>query len=345
MNIKRYIQKYKKDERLGAGHLSADHVRAAFPLTFLMHGYPTQIRVFLDLLKYVDTMQELSNLDYFFNQMFVNDIEKKRINEISSLVGSITECLFRKRIEPWIGPLATLPVARAVNCLSNSIRKKSLNILEIGSGSGYLVAHLGKMGHRVFATDTTEGFYLWQNIFWKKLFGKDFFEASLFRPFADFSHLKNKIVHLPWWVFFSCYKSSLPKIDLVICDHAFGEMYPYGYKYVVALIKLLAQNNPNLFVLYESFGEPRFQGPNHLNNDLALFQFTSQSLAFFTCLLHENNPFKSRLRISDFSLCKIQGPQNGHYHAGRTCVLLQEKFAPKSIEFYRFLGFKTPTEI
>lgn len=345
MNLNLFLKKYRLAEKLAIGDLSADHIRAAFPLTFFLHGYPTKIGVNADILKYVDTMQELADLNYFFNKLYLSESEKARVQEICEVVPAITQKYLRKRVEPLIGPLATLPVARTADIFAKIQNKKKLNIMEIGSGSGYLTAHLGKMGHRIFATDTTEGFYLWQNLFWQTLFGANYIDLVHLKTFSSFHKYNQQIIHLPWWVFYSCYKDTLPRIDLIICDHAFGEMYPYGYKYVVSLIKLLARGNPNLFVIYESFGETQFQGPEQLNCDLALFDFQSKKISPFTCLLSANNKFKDAINSNEFALCKAAGPRENYVNAGRNCLALNREFSPKSIEFYEFLGYKSPFTI
>ena len=345
MNIKLLVDNYRKSEVTGLGYLSADHVRAAYPLTFWMHGYPTRIQNQLDLLKYVDTMQELSDLNYFLNQMFISEEEKLRIQMFEKIVGSTTLNSLKVRVDPWIGPLATLPVARAVQVLSKIKNRRSLNILEIGSGSGYLTAHLANMGHRIWATDITEGFYLWQSLFWSSLCKNHFFEGQRLKPFQSLLNIDHKVVHIPWWVFFSCYASEVPSFDVVICDHALGEMYPYGYKYVVSMIKKLSHVNQEICVLYESFGEPRFQGPAHLDSDLSSFGFCRLEIKPFTLHCKKDGDLKKSLNNNDFKKCKFIGPREMFYTAGRNCLLFDEKFAPKSIEFYKFLGFRMPPDI
>lgn len=345
MNIKVLLDNYRKSEVVGLGYLSADHVRAAYPLTFLMHGYPTRIQNRLDILKYVDTMQELSDLNYFLNQLFVSDEEKLRIQNFEKIVGSATLNSLKVRVDPWIGPLATLPVARAVQVLSKIKNRRTLNILEIGSGSGYLTAHLANMGHRIWATDITEGFYLWQSLFWKSLCKYNFFEGQNLRPFQTLSHIDHMLVHIPWWVFFSCYASELPLFDVVICDHAFGEMYPYGYKYVVSMIRKLSLLNQEVCVLYESFGEPRYQSPEHLASDLASFGFTQVKVDPFTLHCKKKGELDSNSNKNEFRNCKFVGPRESFYTCGRNCLSFDDRFAPKSIEFYKFLGYRMPPDI
>ena len=68
------------------------------------------------------------------------------------------------------------------------------------------------------------------------------------------------MVHLSWWHYANLYRiGAIPDVDVVLCDHALGEMYPHAMRYNAQMAQMMLSKSPVGLVLYESIGEPRFQ--------------------------------------------------------------------------------------
>ena len=136
--------------------------------------------------------------------------------------------------------------------LINHLLPESKNILEIGSGSGYLSLLLALKDKTVNSTDVFQPHYI--------------FESFLYSIFnvcnelvieKNFTQEKRKINHIPWWKFNKLDGSEF-ECDLLVMNHAICELNSLSLRYILSLTEKL--NSPKIFL--ESTGLARAKWPD-----------------------------------------------------------------------------------
>ncbi len=224
---------------------------------FDITSYPRKIDEFDEIINFVDEMHDNKKavLKYRFNEeefMFL----KEALNHVENIQNQLD---FKKKILPFSSLLSAFGCYRIVKNLS---LKENSKIFEVGPGSGYTGLLLNKDGFRYSSTDNSQGFYLWQSLIYKEL-DKNFDETSLNEDFKIFNNLN--LSHLKWWEFVNVQKNiekNNESADLIICNHALGELTKECLLYIIKIsAKLLSNNdkkNRNSFFLSLSPGQQHF---------------------------------------------------------------------------------------
>lgn len=336
------VAAYEEAERLAKAGLSADHIRAFSAATFLFHGYPDRAESDLAVIRYVDTMQEFNDPIRHHEKDLYSEDEGLLIRQLCDRVVELTRDRFGRAVRPWQGPLTTMKMFRAVQEVARIAGRKELTIFEIGPGSGHLGALLIGAGHRYTSSDIAQGFYLWQSLLGRALAGGSFVEGALQEKYPYTP--QGRVAHIPWWHYATLYRASaIPRADVVISDHALGEMHPYAMRYTSQLIQMILKASPIGLLMFESIGEPRFHSEDAVRSHFArvgMDQYlsggptkaigvSSKATRQFEKMFKEQpptyNPSGSPKRL-----------------LGRDIVQILEEEAPLSYELYRFMGYDTP---
>jgi hypothetical protein len=229
------IEDYNRREQAALPCLANRAIEGFRPVTFLSQGYPMFVSQEAELARYVDTQHEVSErVDMFCAPDFVySQDEAGLITTISDKVMSMTRKRYGRAIRPWIGPLVALPAFRAIVALARESGKKALRIFEVGPGSGYLGALLIASGYRYISFENTQAYYLWQNRLYDWLVPGEFMELAM--PQVEALDISSRVVHVPWWEYCRFHERNPIEADIVVCDHALGELHPYALKYILRI--------------------------------------------------------------------------------------------------------------
>ena len=336
------VQAYADAEIAAKTALSADHIRAFSPATFRYHGYPDAAESDAAVIRYVDTMQEFADPLRHHEREAYSEDEARLVRQVCERVVELTRGLFGRPVRPWQGPLTTMKVFRAVQEVARVTGKRELTVFELGPGSGYLGALLVAAGHRYVSSDIAQGFYLWQSHLGRALAGDEFIEGAL-EPRYPYG-AGRRVVHMPWWHYATLYReSAIPQADIVVSDHALGEMHAYAMRYSSQLIKMMLASSSVGLVVFESIGEPRFHSQDAVWSHFARVgldrplpdgpikaigktaRMSKQVMEIFASQPPPYNPSGSSKRL-----------------LGRDIIPIREEEAPLSYELYRFMGYDTP---
>jgi hypothetical protein len=321
-------------------NLSNDHIRSFSPATFDFHGYPHAAESDAAVARFVDTMQELNDPRSYHETESYSPAEAELIQRVNAAVLADTERAFGRAIRPWMGPLVALRPFRAIQLIAAIARSDRLRILEIGPGSGYLGAMLIAQGHEYYSTDIAQGFYLWQSRLMRAVSEGDFVEGA---QRASWPYdAAARATHVPWWHYATLYRSPPPTMDLVVCDHALGEMNPYALRFVAQMSKDMLASSPLGLLMYTSIGEPRFNSEEAVRLNLArvgLDRMVNKNVSVYA--QSGRRPDPRLLTLADG--IPLHNPSGSMTRLkGRDFVPIRASEAPPSYEFYQFLGYDVP---
>jgi hypothetical protein len=260
------IEDYDRHERDALGSLSNRAIQAFRPATFSFVSYPDRVYSESEVIRYVDTMHETKQAIYFTSHDFSVD-EAALVKGISDDVVNLTAKRFGSPKRPWMSPLAALNLFRSISAMAQRAGRASVSVFEIGPGSGYLGALLIKTGHRYASMDNAQAFYLWQNRLYDNLASDDFVEmASSEMGAGDFGD--NRAAHIPWWEYCRFHETEHPiAADIVVCDHALGELSRNALKYILRTSqKMLSRSTLGLF-LFQSPGKTHISSMEAILNE------------------------------------------------------------------------------
>jgi hypothetical protein len=243
------IESYEAAESAALGSLSARAIEAFGPVTFNATNYPTRVRNERELLRYADAMHETKGARYFKPPYLYSRQEADLVGGICDAVANFTESQHGKRVRPWMAPLAAVHPLRAIVALVKALELRSPSVFELGPGSGYLGAALIRLGYRYASMDNTQCFYLWQNRLYQHLAGNSLRDlASDAGPDATTEIGSQPVVHMPWWHFVGDDRDQSHRADVVVSDHALGEMSRLALRYLLRTAHdMLAGDGPKLF--------------------------------------------------------------------------------------------------
>ena len=193
--------------------------------------------------------------------------------------------------------------------LIDHLLPNSQNILEIGSGSGYLALLLALKDKSVYSTDVFQPHYMFQNFLYSI-----FDVCNELVNKKDFIKKKGSINHIPWWKFNKLNGDEF-KCDLLVMNHAICELNILSLRHVLSLTEKLG--NPKIFL--ESTGYPRTKWSDvkmllkEYNYELIFSgnneKITSGVYIFKKSLIKKNKPkhviFKKILRLIPFKFLFI----------------------------------------
>ena len=251
------IDTYNQCERDACSALSNCSIEAFHPVHFANTNYPIEVFNELDLLRYADVMHETKNAIYYDDSCLYSEKEGDLISSTSSLVESFTADHLGSSVKPLMAPLAAISLFRVIQYIKNDRGVDQLSVFELGPGSGYLGAYLYQTGVRYGSMDNTQALYLWQNRFWSKLAMDSFFEyGDQQLSIEDIGETieMGGIFHIPWWLYSEFYKELPITTDIVVCDHALGEMSKHALKYVLEISKSMLNKSPIGLFLFTGVG-------------------------------------------------------------------------------------------
>ena len=336
------VQTYNEAETAAKTGLSADHIRAFSPATFRFHGYPDAAESDAAVVRYVDTMQEFADPLRHHEREPYSEEEGRLVREVCDRVVALTESLFGRGIRPWQGPLTTMKVFRAIQQVARITGKRDLKIFELGPGSGYLGALLTAAGHKYISSDIAQGFYLWQSHLGRALAGAGFVEGALESVYPYGA--AGRVVHIPWWHYATLYRqSALPQVDIVVSDHAFGEMHAYAMRYSSQLIQMMLASSPVGLVIFESIGEPRFHSQDAVWSHFARVGLDHPLPAGPIKAIGTSAKMSKQVTEVFATQPPVYNPSGSSKRLlGRDIIPIRAAEAPPSYELYRFMGYDTP---
>lgn len=328
---------YNARESQARTALSNDHIRAFSPVTFDASGYPARAENDAAIIRFVDTMQELNDPRRHHEADNYTPEEAALVSAVNEHVLAETHDAFGRAVRPWMGPLSTMPLFRAIETISSAIGRK-LIVLEIGPGSGYLGALLLANGHQYWSTDIAQGFYLWQSRLMRRCADDNFVEGAL----QDAWPYRAKAVHIPWWHFATIYRSAMPTVDLVVSDHALGEMHPYALRFVTEAARNMLANSMAGYVVYTSLGEPRYNSEEAVRLNFGRVNLARRVTGKVTLFCREGHELPADVVALADAIPLFNPTKDTTRLKGRDFVPIRETEAPPSYELYRFLGFEVP---
>lgn len=329
---------YDARETAAMQRLSAEHIRAFSPVTFLQIGIPTRVDVERSLLRCMDSLHERDRtLDYHTVMEYSAD-EAALIETINDTVVDLCIRLFGRPVRPWMGPVVATHLFRAVDALSK-VARRPLRVLEIGCGSGYLGALLSLAGHNYLGTDVTQAYYLWQNRLLASL-NKDRFVEGAVQDGMDYV-ANFEVAHMPWWHFAELYRGNLPEFDVIVCDHTLGELPYLTLRYVSYLAARALTKSPIGLLLFDRPGE-------HAQNTQATIDHTFSTVGLKKILQTSINGWgpdtETRLDLSAINKAiPLYTPSgsNDRLTANRFIPIRAEE-APIQYDFFDFMGYEMP---
>lgn len=156
------IETYDQRERDARKLASYPALRAFAPVSFAQANFPTRVTCETELRRYADIMYETRSREEWLKTKFYSRREADAMLQLSRKIKRLTDRLFNKPTSPLMCLFAPINLWRMIEYLS-VLAGRSLTVLEIGPGSGYLAAYLLNAGHRLIAVDNTQALYLWQN--------------------------------------------------------------------------------------------------------------------------------------------------------------------------------------
>lgn len=332
------IQGYAEAERLGVRRLSNDHIRAFSPATFLQHGFPVSAAEISDIVRYADTMQELNAPIRRHEVETYSAREALLVRTVSDCARTVTERLSDRPVRPWMGPLAAMDMLRAVRHVARVHGRERLRVFEIGPGSGYLGALLVAAGHEYISTDNCQGFYLWQSHFMAAVAGADFEEGAS-SPSWPYSR-EAGATHMPWWHFAQLHMATWPRVDIIICDHALGELNPYALRYVCQIARLMLADSDIGYFLYSSIGAPQFHSEEAVRLNFDRVGLSRPVHGVVTIFAKPNQVLPSN--IKELASAAPSPDDMSGALRGTDFVPINWEEAPLSYRLYQFLGYEVP---
>ena len=260
------VANYNQAERAGRATVSNRAIESFSLELWNTLGYPFKVDSESELWRYHDVMQEgrfNQNLRLLSNY---SDSEFELITKTARQILSFSE--------------RQLPIRNSgKHALTRSLYQYQLlmkyrphngplRILEIGPGSGYLGLLLANDGHKYFAMDAAQAFYLYQKKLWSDIYGADYFDYSESTSRPDTA----KITHIPWWQFANL-SIPIPDVDVVTINHALTEMHPQAVKTIFARLYSAWGDTDKKLVLTESWGYDYFKRKDSMLADIRSASF------------------------------------------------------------------------
>jgi hypothetical protein len=213
-------------------------IQCCRPELFATVGYPTRIADDRAIYRFADAMHEC-RFEKDFAELIgkLTEEEFDLFRRVSEAVTQVTLARSGRQVIPRGSLLRAILVLRHIRIL---LPRSAGTVVEVGAGSGYLTALLGLVGYRVFSTDVTQAFYLWQSAFWHHLFGDQFRElATQQLGLTDFTEDgSTSVIHVPWWKFFVLESQRIRlAVNVVSANHMLCEMHDDAFLYLVELCR------------------------------------------------------------------------------------------------------------
>jgi len=263
------IEAYDRAEVQAIKRASYPAIRAFRPAAFSLANFPVRVTDERELIRYSDIMDEVYDAQLYYRGIQYSREEAYLITSVSREVGTLTQDLFGRAVQPFMCLFTPIAMLRAVMALA---RGAPCTILEIGPGSGYLGAYLILAGYRYGdlkvefkyrSTDNTQALYLWQDRFFRHLVGPSYANYATTDRQPD--TIPERVASLPWWQFAELFESPWP-VDIVICDAAMGEMDTFAANYIIRLAAVMLKDSRVGVFLFRHIGEQRINSMAYIDS-------------------------------------------------------------------------------
>ena len=248
------IDDYNTNENQALQYLSNRAIEAFRPVTFMLTNYPGQVHYEQELIRYIDVMHETKEAKYFSDAYQYSVDEAELISSVCAKVMKLSAESFGRPVRPLMAPLAAITLFRVISEVAEYLGNKSLSVFEIGPGSGYLGALLMNSGHSYASMDITQAFYLWQSRLYNHLAPGEFLDLASYSKLCDAMDIEKRVRHVPWWIYNTFHKECLFDVDIVVCDHALGEVSENALKYIVRVSSQMLSNSRLPLFIFASTG-------------------------------------------------------------------------------------------
>ena len=261
------VEKYNQAERAGRATVSNRAIESFSLELWNTLGYPFKVESESELWRYHDSMQDGRFKD---NLRLIGSYSAHDFDLVTKTAKQVLSFSERNLSIRNSGKHAlTRSLYQYQLLMKHRPHDGPLRILEIGPGSGYLGLLLANDGHKYFAMDSAQAFYLYQKKLWSDIFGSDYFDYSESSSRPDTA----KVTHIPWWQFANL-SIPIPDVDVVTINHALTEMHPQAVKTIFARLYSAWGDTDKKLVLTESWGYDYFKRKESMVADIRSTNFT-----------------------------------------------------------------------
>jgi hypothetical protein len=288
LNFYQKIEQEKKNS-------TPNRLRQIFATNAFDHvGYPKYLNYLENITNYIDEMHEEKKeiKKYSFSKK-----EFELIQKVFDYVEKAQENLnIKKKILPYSALITSFGILRIIKKLFKE--RSDIRVFEIGPGSGYTGILLIEEGFKYSCTENTQGFYLWQSQLFSEIskdFDENFNEVKLFKN-------DKKISHIPWWEFLKLFKLSKneqDKVDLIVCDHALGEVSVECLKYIAKLSQNILEKKQSSFFLFRAPGKAVFSDYWEILRVFREYGFVNIQFNNFIVFISKNSLLGKELNIKN----------------------------------------------
>ena len=253
------IDNYSDEEQAAIKDLPIYLTRCFSPHTFNSFNFLTNCTSANELWKFFDSQQEFRTAYYGSDLLGVySEKELELIKEISFDIGELTRQFNRKTVPVGLNhQLSSIPTIRILEQLRESNRG-TLDVLEIGGGSGMLGHMCHRLGFKYSNFDITQSFYTLNSIVYETLYGQKFTDRRSATQYKELNHdfdADNEISLIPWWQFVDV-EYEVPKFQIVVMNHSFFEISRKAMAFI--LTRLAHAVDGRVYLLVSEWGSTRF---------------------------------------------------------------------------------------
>lgn len=238
------IDAYELIERAERAELSNRFLKNISPLTYWNKGFPTNVALEQELVRYVDS-QHSNALDYYMEHD-CNNLTIEEFFKVSELTKVVYDFTKEKYAKDFLVKAPIVDAAFICRIIKSIESREKITITEIGAGSGMLGAYLLNEGYKYRCIEVTQAFYLLQNrlLPWFALAT----DELVTDPFND-----SQFTHFPYWKVWE-YKNEVVDTDIFTCNHALLEMSMSAILFYLRIAKKWMEKSALGFFLVRSWG-------------------------------------------------------------------------------------------
>jgi hypothetical protein len=231
------IDVYYGNERTARAHAPLSAIWGFTPLTLRQYGYPVDVENEAEILRLADG--EHPTVHGRFGITRYSPKEIALIGQVREAVARLSERVRGRASRPYFIFGGTIPCYRLIKRLLTipgvNEGPHGAAVWEIGCGQGFLGSLLLADGVRYRGFDVTPVMYLWQNRLWTELIGENRIQEQAALPLDRRAAYPDELpaIHIPWWRYVREFTAAPPRIDIVVCDHALGELTDIALRHIL----------------------------------------------------------------------------------------------------------------
>ncbi len=226
-------------------------IRDFYPNNFLKMNIQSQIHDKSELWKFVDTMHENS---YEYNLELLGGMSNEEFKLFEELISATIN--YSKKLNS--GNICSGKNAISKSFIPTRTIKKILNrnaqILDFGSGSGFVSLALYYSGFKVISYDVTQALFLHQNSIFNSFLDNNY---NLITDKSDYHKIDQcNFCHIPWWVFSDHENLKLKNLDCITLNHTLNEISPNTILYLNSFVEknILNLEMKDFYLVIENLG-------------------------------------------------------------------------------------------